>query len=428
MGNSLGTRFWGFPRGIVACACVFTIFSAARAEDPLVIDTGNTYTVDWLAFGYDGETLLSFTWAERKEGGDLSGKETTIHSWDTKTGKSKSSFTLPGRPFKSIGGVPIALSPDGRRLAWQPHKGDLLIVDAGTGKVLNTIPRGSPFAQRRLPDPRQPALPRQPGARPNLRERLENQPGERGIQMSQTILGLMFSPDGTRLAVETQGAVAMYDTATNKRAMLKTEFAWPKNELPQVVSVGFAGQGYGIACCTADGTVRRYDTITGKPLGSAKITIDGAAPDAGEKRRFVGGALRGSAIFSPDGATIAALDEKGIALWDVVSGKKLRTLEQERTAVFGKRLSVSDIHNSFSPSGSLLVSPFGKTAINVWDTHAGTVRQKIELGDRVKITSSAVAQYDNLLAAGDTDGKIRIWKLAPKSATPASPGENQAGE
>jgi WD40 repeat protein len=242
--------------------------------------------------------------------------------------------------------------------------------------------------------------------------------------MGGTIIALYFSPDGSQLAAQTQGAVAMYDTSTGKRAMLKTEFEWPKNELPLVVSIGFTSRNYGVACCTTDGTVRSYDTISGKALSSHKIAIDGMAADAGQKRSWVGGALRGSAIFSPDGATLAALDKDGIVLWDVATGKKVRTLVQPRTEVFGKRMAVSDIHNTFSPTGSLLVSPLGN-AINIWDTRSGELRQKIDLGGNVKIVSAAVSRYDNMLAVGDYGGKIRIWRLKP--GTGATDGLKQQG-
>ncbi|MCE9555904.1 MAG: hypothetical protein K8T91_21350, partial [Planctomycetes bacterium] len=349
-------------------------------------------------------------------------------------------------PMSSIGGVPIALSPDGKRLAWQQFMGDLLIVDAVSGKVQQTIPRRSALAQRNDPRnaPQAQRQPGPPGQAGGARARLEAMKAQRaqqqaqgggqgvggqagagqgGIPMSRTILGLVFSPDGSQLAARTQGAVAMFDTTTGKRAILKSEFAWPKDELPQIVSIGFTGQAYCVACCTSDGTVRRYDTITGTALGSAKIAIDGMAADAGQRRTLIGGALRGSAIFSPDGSTIAALDKEGIALWDVASGKKLRTLPQPRTEVFGKRMSVSDIHNTFSPTGRLLVSPVGTSTIHVWDTQTGELKHKIELEGNAKIVSTAVSFYGNLLAAGDSTGTIRIWKLEAKTAEPVAEDE-----
>lgn len=117
-------------------------------------------------------------------------------------------------------------------------------------------------------------------------------------------------------------------------------------------------------------------------------------------------------VFSPDGATIAAvLVQEGteaqwdagrtLGLWDADTGELIRLLE-------GHRKSVLD--HAFSPDGTKLasVAPSGNS-VRVWD--AGTGHTLAE-ADRAKAKAVAFSPDGTLLAVGGGDGQAEIRDAA----------------
>lgn len=268
--------------------------------------TGHLDDVDALAFGPDGRTLIS---------GSGDG---TARTWDIASGRQR------GRPFvghggPTVGGLPLALSPDGRTLA----------LDASD-------PGGDEFAVR-LWDVA------------SGKQRGELRTGEDGAVMS-----MAFSPDGKTLASgDFSDTVRLWDVASGKplRGPLGGHGAW-------VTSLAFSLDGRTLASYGTDFVVRLWDVASGEQRAELR---------AGEADSLM------SMAFSPDGRTLAAgrgertdfrssaarTDDSAATLWDLASG------QQRRVPLTSPTNEVVSL--AFSPDGRGVASGDKNGAVRLWD-------------------------------------------------------------
>jgi WD40 repeat protein/serine/threonine protein kinase/DNA-binding XRE family transcriptional regulator len=139
------------------------------------------------------------------------------------------------------------------------------------------------------------------------------------------------------------------------------------------------------------------------PAGDAALVVASMLDYA--PREIVGGMGELESVkLSPDGKYVAATagDVKGAALWDVATGKLLRTFSGHTDGV---------IRLAFSPDGKELVTGSFDTTARLWDVATGqTIR--IFSGHRNWITGIDFSPDGRSIATSSLDGTARIWDRA----------------
>ena len=146
--------------------------------------------------------------------------------------------------------------------------------------------------------------------------------------------------------------------------------------------------------------------------------------------------------FAPDGKTLASATGETVKLWDVASGRELKTIIGNKSMVFsvaysptGKWLAagsmgqvrvweiasgepIYDLEHrnwvndlAFSPDGETLAADRGDSAIVLWDMASGEQRAVLEAhaGD---VTGLAFSPDGRLLASSSRDLTIRLWEIS----------------
>jgi WD40 repeat protein len=272
--------------------------------------------------------------------------------------------------------------------------------------------------------------------RPVLRFACPREPSGCGSQV------LAFSPSGNCLAAASSDQVLLVDAGTGKQmgCLLHKD---------KVLSVQYSSDGQTLASGSEEGTIRLWDTASGK-----------------ERRLFVGsdkdlcGPARGISClaFSPDGKTLVSEGYgKVLKCWDAATGILLRTLqwgdpkenaarpsEVVDRAVFapdGKAIVVTtqgtgpedgriylidpasgkqlrtlagQYHGAgsvaFSPDGSLLAAVvWNPSSILVWELASG--RRVFQARDHIH-EFVCFTPDGRTVVSGCNDGIIRMWDLA----------------
>ena len=240
---------------------------------------------------------------------------------------------------------------------------------------------------------------------------------------------LAFSPTGDRIVISVnetkQNSVRVFAAADGKE-LLKIEDAyegaWP---------CCFSADGNEILACT--NTLYRWDAKTGKPLdGPSPNThcgrIDGVALGADGKLYSLGSDYRviqwdlasgtGKQIFRADAGMnyemalhtgkrvlLAGREEQSLSTWDVLSGKKIHTVQ-----VKSQRGPPQ-----FSPKQDLLMVKFYNEKLAIFDVESGSRKSALKMDDNSNVGVSSVALHDGVLAAGQDDGNLKFWDLATGS-------------
>src|SRR3954447_6049932 len=154
-----------------------------------------------------------------------------------------------------------------------------------------------------------------------------------------------------------------------------------------VDSVTVSPDGSLVATAAGEGGGRLYDARTG-----AMLRVIGEAGDRG-------------VVFSPDGRTLTAAGfhmDKLVGLWDVQSGKRIRT--------FAGQTEWEADATAISPDGKLLASTGTDKQILVWELATGKLR--LQLKDQpARVAALAFSPDSSLLASGGGDKLVRTWDM-----------------
>ncbi|MCX8075855.1 MAG: WD40 repeat domain-containing protein [Aquificaceae bacterium] len=266
----------------------------------------------------------------------------------------------------------------------------------------------------------------------------------------RVVYALAFSPDGKTLAsVDVEGSVKLWDVQNMrlvKTIPIRAEF---------ITSVVFTPNGRFLAIAVDGKAIRFFDVKSEKFIRTIKTDVYSLSFDRTGKTLASGGyssvklwdvqsgrlvrTIKGhngivlSVHFSPDGKTVASGGEDGkIKLWEASTSKLLRTLEGHEGSVFSL---------SFSPTGKLLASGGLDGVLNIWDVRSGKVVHSFtayeedgeggengealeeELEEERMSESEEEGDVDygflgvafspdgKILASGNNDGFLRIWDV-----------------
>ena len=109
--------------------------------------------------------------------------------------------------------------------------------------------------------------------------------------------------------------------------------------------------------------------------------------------------------FSPDGKSLATAScyERDVRLWDVRSGKLLRSFA-------GHRLGTNSL--AFSPDGSLLATGGSDGLLRLWTVATGELKTTMDAQSIGLLSVAFLPGGHSLAAAGYGDNDIRIWDLS----------------
>jgi RNA polymerase sigma factor (sigma-70 family) len=253
---------------------------------------------------------------------------------------------------------------------------------------------------------------------------------------------LVFSPDGTKLALGSAGEVRLWEVATGKEVLQL------KGHQDTVPTVAFSPDGKMVACGIGNATIRLWDAVTGKELytlPAAKRVVRYGVPVA----------------FAPKGNLLAAaIDDKIVCLWDPATGKEVRRLPaaerlvystafspdgqflavgtggpgllaggqvilwQVSTAKVLRQFSGFGIYAvlAFSPDGKVLATNSGSSTLHLWDTATGKELFS-DRGHQDAVQSLAFAADSRRVVTSNWAEKALIWDATTGKEIGQYPGK-----
>jgi WD40 repeat protein/uncharacterized caspase-like protein len=333
----------------------------------------NIAVQDGIAISPDGSLLAAFTQIVK---GSLKSIETKLQItlWETATGRKAQTLKVQSSAQPGLGEVreaSLAFSNDGRWLALRDSE-SLKIWETATGRAVSSL------APARTS---------------------HNTSDTSFVQFESRFA---FSPDKRLVSIISEGdKIKLLDSSSV--ATLHTLTGHKGN----VVGISFSADGKLIASSAIDGQIKLWDTATGSEVRS----------------------LRGSAmpindvVFSEDGRSLTLGGGQATSLWELATGGVRRAVALPDDYARAGMDSMFSNSRMLSPDGKLLVSGSGSEAVaKIWDVTTGRELKSISF-PQGKVLGKAVFNSDGrLLALVEKDKKKErrtgVQAAAPPAAQP----------
>eukprot|EP00948_MAST-09A_sp_MAST-9A-sp1_P001451 g1451.t1 len=142
-----------------------------------------------------------------------------------------------------------------------------------------------------------------------------------------------------------------------------------------------------LASCSADSTIRLWDTFSGNPLQIYEGHCGGISDVNWSNDSFF---------------LCSASDDKTVRVWDVTTTKSVATLKGHLGFVLSAK---------FLPQQNLVASCSVDECIRLWDVRSGTC-ERILMAHSDPVTSIDFAADGEMIASSSYDGLCRIWHTA----------------
>jgi WD40 repeat protein len=267
----------------------------------------------------------------------------TVKVWDVRTGQEL--LSVPGLP---AGLTAVAFSRNGKRFAAASLEGTITICDAHSGEKIRTLY------------------------------------GKAG-----PVYGVAFSPVGNTLAsAHYDGTVKIWDIELGRTEVVNA-LSFQAHNHP-VLAVAYSADGRLLASAGGrdqENNLCVWEAATGKSIRKVFIPL---------------GVMR-SVAFNPDGRRLACAAGRSVALWDVETGRELRTIRSVDRAF---RVAFSP-----DPDSHWLATVCEGQIVRLWDVETGQERVTLRVsgGELWGVAFSPNGRYLASCSGYKGKGTIQIW-------------------